>query len=230
MKIRSSALGKIMTNSRTKGTLSKTCKSYIEELFLEQELGIKKDFWSRYTDKGMIVEKDGITLANEVLEWGLPFSEIHGDQHSLENDYITGHTDVLNKNLLADIKCSWNASTFPFFEDAVDKNYMWQLMGYMFLTGYDKAELVYCLINTPEHMVLDEIKREHWKQNSYWNGDEDPDIEAHIRSQHNFDNMDKNMRVKRYIIERDEKLIEAIKERVEECREYYKTLKSKINK
>lgn len=230
MKIRCSALGRIMTNSRTKGTLSKTCKSYIEELFLDQELGIKKDFWSRYTDKGIMVEKEGITLANEVLEWGLSFSEIHGEQHSFENDYITGHTDILTKNLLADIKCSWNASTFPFFEDGVDKNYMWQLMGYMFLTGYDKAELVYVLVNTPEEMVLDEIKREHWKKNSYWNGDEDPDIEEHVRSQHNFDKMDKTMRIKRYIIERDEKLIEAIKERVEECREYYETLKSKINK
>ena len=42
--------------------------------------------------------------------------------------------------------------------------------------------------------------------------------------------MPKNMRVKRYIIKRDEKLIEAIKERVEECSVYYESLKSKINK
>ena len=53
MKIRCSAIGKIMTSPRTKGELlSETAKSYVQDLFKEKELGISKEFWSRYTDKG----------------------------------------------------------------------------------------------------------------------------------------------------------------------------------
>ena len=53
MKIRCSSLGKIMTSPRTKGeVLSQTAKTYIKELVIEETLGIKKEFSSRYTDKG----------------------------------------------------------------------------------------------------------------------------------------------------------------------------------
>lgn len=228
MIIRCSALGKIMTNGRKKDTLSETCKTYIKELYLENELGIKKDFWSRYTDKGTRVEKEGIELANKVLEWNLPFSTIHGEQKYHENEWINGHTDVCTDDLLADVKCSWNASTFPFFDEKIDKNYMWQLMGYMMLTGHKQANLTYCLVNTPEDMVLDEIRREHWKQNAFWQGDEDPEIVEYVRSQHNFERLPDEIRVKNYVIEKDAILIQAIKDRVEECREYYKHLKSTI--
>jgi hypothetical protein len=45
LKIRCSALGKIMTNSRSKSeVLSKTCKTYLQELAIEEMYGIKKEF------------------------------------------------------------------------------------------------------------------------------------------------------------------------------------------
>ena len=51
---RCSSLGKLMTDPRTKSeTLSETAKSYIQDLFKERELGIYKEFSSRYTDKGL---------------------------------------------------------------------------------------------------------------------------------------------------------------------------------
>jgi hypothetical protein len=227
MKIRCSQIGKIMTNSRSKDSLSKTCKSYIQEIVLEEKYGIKKEFWSRYTDKGNLVEQESISLADEVLNWQLPFVA-EGYQQYFENDYICGHTDVNTENILADVKSSWSADTFPFFETTIEKNYMWQLMGYMWLTGHKKANLTYCLINTPEEMVLDEIRREHWKQNSFWNGDEDDEIVSYIRSKHNFDHIPKEKRVKNYIIEYDENLIKDLKDRIEQCRIYYNQIKSII--
>ena len=46
-----------MTSPRTKGELlSETAKSYVQDLFKEKELGISKEFWSRYTDKGLQME------------------------------------------------------------------------------------------------------------------------------------------------------------------------------
>ena len=120
MKIRCSALGKVMTNSRTKGTLSETCKTYIKELVLENTYGIKKEFWSRYTDKGTRVEKESIQMANDILGWGLTFGEINGEQLSHENEFLTGHTDICTDHLLADIKSSWNAGSFPFYDEKID--------------------------------------------------------------------------------------------------------------
>ena len=43
LKIRCSAIGKIMTNSRSKSeVLSKTCKTYLQELAIEEMYGIKQ--------------------------------------------------------------------------------------------------------------------------------------------------------------------------------------------
>ena len=230
-------LGKIMTNPRTKKeTLSKTCKTYVQDIFKENEFGIVREFWSRYIDKGIDCETQAIELANEVLGWELSFGYIHsGEQDYFENDYITGHTDVCSvkkygdkKDVLADVKTSWDGTTFPFFEDEIpNKDYYWQCMGYLALTGYDKCDLAYCLINTPEPMVMDEIRREHWKQNAVWDGDENPDIVAMVRSRHEFDHIPKQLRVKNFVIERDENAIKNIYERVEQCREYYEQLKTK---
>jgi hypothetical protein len=224
IKIRCSKLGDIMTNPRSKGEiLSQTAKNYLHELYLENNYGIKKDFWSRYTDKGIQCEKDGIALANEVLGWGLPFHYIEqGGQETFENEYVTGRTDICTNGLLADIKCSYDANTFPWFTDDIPNIYFYQLQGYMWLSGIEVSELVFCLVNTPELMVLDEIRRENWKQNAI---DEDPDIEEYVRAKHNFDHIPKEDRVRRFLIEKDEDVIQRIKERIELCREYYNGLK-----
>ena len=64
LKIRCSSLGKIMTNPRTKKeTLSKTCKTYIQDIFKENEYGIVREFRSRYIDKGIDCETQSIELA-----------------------------------------------------------------------------------------------------------------------------------------------------------------------
>jgi hypothetical protein len=68
MKIRSSAIGKIMTNPKTKGeSLSQTTKTYLQELAVQKVYGIRKEFSSRYTDKGNEVEELSIALCNDVL-------------------------------------------------------------------------------------------------------------------------------------------------------------------
>lgn len=226
LKIRCSALGKIMTSPRSGGGLSETCKTYIEDLFKENELGIKKEFWSRYTDKGTREEKTSIKLANEVLNWGLTDEVILKDeQESFSNEWLTGHTDICTDQLLIEIKTSWNGNTFPFFKDSLpNKDYYYQVQGYMLLTGHEKAEVVYCLVNTPFDMLQDEIRKEHYRQNSYWNGDEDEEIIDFVTRNHTFDHIPKERRVKRYVIQRDEEVIEKIKERVQECRKEYERL------
>lgn len=221
MRIRCSAIGKIMTSSRTKGELlSETAKTYIEDLFKEKELGISKEFWSRYTDKGLIVEDEAIEFASQVLGWDF----VVKNTERYNNDWITGEPDVITKDLLADIKCSWDGSTFPLFNTELkNKDYFWQMQGYMWLTGLQQAELVYCLMNTPHEIVEDEVRRAHWKANLI---DENLDLREAVQSQHNFDHIPNNLRIKRFIVEKDEEAIERIKEKVELAREYYEQLKS----
>ena len=221
MKIRCSAIGKLMSTPRTKGeVLSETAKTYIQDLFKEKELGIAREFWSRYTDKGLQMEDEAIDFAGQVLGWDF----VVKNEQGYENDYITGTPDVITKYLLADIKCSWDGTTFPLFDTELkNKDYYWQLQGYMWLTGLEQAELVYCLMDTPHQIVEDEVRRAHWKAGLI---DEDLDLRESVQSQHTFDHLPNNLRVKRFIIRKDEEAIEKIKEKVELAREYYEQLKS----
>jgi len=223
MIVRCSSLGKLMTEPRSKSeVLSQTAKSYIEDLFNELEFGYRKEFSSRYTDKGLEMEDDAIQFASEQFDWDF----VVKNTERFTNDYITGEPDINTDSLLADIKCSWSLDTYPMFEaDLKNKDYYWQLQGYMWLTGKTEAELVYCLMNTPLQIVEDEVRRAHWKAGLI---DEDIDLRHEVQTKHNYDNIPSKLRVKRYIVERDEKAIEKIIEKVEIAREYYKMLKGLI--
>jgi hypothetical protein len=223
MKIRCSALGRLMTAPRNKTELlSQTAKSYIQELVLEHKYGIKKEFSSRYTDKGLQCEDEAIALVNDVLGLGFIFK----NEEHFQNDWITGTPDVNTNDILLDVKCSYEASTFPFFETEIPTPaYFFQLQGYLWLTGKTEALLCYCLINTPIEIVEDEVRREHWKHKVI---DEDLEIRDFVQKKHNFDQIPDNRKVKVFKVERDETIIWAIQEKVEEARIYYNLLNEVI--
>jgi len=216
LKIRCSAIGKIMTNSRSKSeVLSKTCKSYLEELALEEVYGIRKEFSSRYTDKGNEVERESIDLAQDVLDMGFMYK----NTEFFENDFLTGTPDVNTDTCLLDVKSSYDASTFPFFaEEIPNKDYMYQLQGYMALTGKRKSILAYCLVNTPYDIVEDEIRRAHWKHHLI---DESDELRAEVEAKHVFDHIPMEKRIKSFHIKYDKDIVKAIYDRVKECRVYY---------
>lgn len=218
-KIRCSAIGKIMTNPRTKGELlSQTAKTYIEEEVLRSKYGVIKPFYSRYTDKGNLVEGEAIEMASKALELGLVWK----NEEHFTNDFLTGTPDVNTDTILLDVKSSWDATTFPFFATEIPtKDYYYQLQGYLELTGKTEALLVYCLVNTPIEMVEDEIRRAHWNAHLL---EEDLDLRDEILKRHVFDHIPLNRRVKVFKVEKDEQVINEIKDRVELCREYYNTL------
>ena len=223
MKIRCSALGKIMTEPRSKSeVLSETAKSYIQDLFKEKELGIYKDFSSRYTDKGIQMEDQAIQFASDVLGWEF----VVKNETRFNNEWLTGEPDVCTDTLLADIKCSWNGSTFPLFDTELkNKDYYWQLQGYMMLTGHERSELVYCLMDTPPQIIEDEIRRTHWKLCLI---EEDLDVRQAVIDTHTFGHIPDEMRVKRFIVEKDEQAFERIKEKVILARNYYQQLKEQL--
>lgn len=219
MKVRASALGKIMTSSRKAGeVLSQTAKSYVQEVVLQDKYGIYKEFNSRYTDKGNQTEDEAIQLVSEVLDLGF----LYKNEDKYTNDWIKGTPDVVTTDLIIDTKVSWSAQTFPFFDSELpNKDYYWQMQAYMWMTGRRKALVTYCLINTPYLILEDEIRREHWKQNLIG---ESQEVRDYVEAQHNFDHIPKNERIKVFEIDYDEKGIEQAKEKIEIARIYYNQL------
>ena len=111
------------------------------------------------------------------------------------------------QDLVIDVKNSWDHWTFPLFEDSVPtKDYYWQLQGYMALTGNKSAKLIYTLMDTPIDLL------NQWTDVLYEYGD--------INSKY---------RIKVFNIERNDEDIEKIYARVDEIRDYIKTLNNKLN-
>ena len=219
LKIRCSAIGKIMTNARSKSeVLSKTCKSYLQELAIEEMYGIKKEFSSRYTDKGIEVERTSIDLVQDNCDFGFMYK----NEEHFENDFLTGTPDVNTDNILLDVKSSYDATTFPWFEEEIpNKDYYYQLQGYMALCNKRKSVLAYCLVNTPYQIVEDEVRRAHWKEHLI---DENEELRADVEARHNFDHIPPEKRIKTFEVRYDKEVVKAIYERIKECRKYYETL------
>ena len=219
LKIRCSAIGKIMTNSRSKSeVLSKTCKTYLQELAIEEMYGIKKEFSSRYTDKGIEVERESIDLVQDNCDFGFMYK----NEEHFENDFLTGTPDVNTDNILLDVKSSYDATTFPWFEEEIpNKDYYYQLQGYMALCNKRKSVLAYCLVNTPFQIVEDEVRRAHWKEHLI---DESEELRADVEARHNFDHIPPEKRIKTFEVRYDKEVVKAIYERIKECRKYYETL------
>jgi len=224
MIFRSSSIGNLMVESRSKSeVLSETAKTYIQKIFKEKELGIYEEINSKYLTKGIENEDIAIQMAAEAYDWDF----VTKNTERFTNDFVTGEPDILTDTLLADVKCSWNAKTFPMFDaELKNKMYFWQLQCYLWLTGHETSELVYVLTNTPHEIVEDEVRREHWKANLI---EENLDLRDAIQKMHNFDHLPLELRVKRFIVQRDEKAIEKIKEKVEHANTYYETLREIFN-
>lgn len=195
-KCRASATGKLMTNARAKSELlSETTKSYVQEWAKEHIYGVKNEIKSKYLEKGLMMEDEAIDKAVEWLD--LPFT-LKNQKH-FEDDYFTGTPDIIIDNIVYDIKCSWSAFSFPLFENEIPtKDYYYQLQTYMHLTGCCKAVLTYVLLNTPQELTYE--------------------------PQHNYDNIDKKYKIKTFEIDYNSEVIEDLKTRINNVREYIKTL------
>jgi hypothetical protein len=235
---RASQIGKLMTNDRSGKQMGATAMTALKEIVIFDKYGFRKDITNKYLEKGIQNEKTSIKLASKVLNWFDVDAET--EQQRLVNDFITGKPDINTKAVLADVKSSWNALTFPMFyeddeeNDIPNQDYFYQMQSYCWLTNKSQCELVYCLTDSPEQMILDEVNRAVWKNlpNPMFQDNTQSEIEDHfdlvIRQQMTFGNVPDEKRVKRFIIKADEAVIDKMKTRIEQCREIYSSLYSKI--
>lgn len=206
-KIRASASGKIMG---IKG-LGKTGESYCQEWLKEQIYGRKKKFSSRYTEKGLITEDDSIDFIAEHLGYGMLLK----NEDYFENDYCKGTPDIILQDHLIDVKNSYDCFTFPMWYYAVpNKDYYWQAQCYMELTGRDKYKLIYILMDTPEHLIEKEFA---------YNNDMELEYDE-FRKDYLYSHIDPKYRIKIFTINKSDSDVAKLKERVNDCRKYIKTL------
>ena len=202
-----------------KPELSKGAKTYIRELWLEDNYGIKQEINSKYIDKGNEVESLSIKLAELTADLG----ELYKNEEYFENNYVKGTPDVITDSHIIDVKSSWSAATFPFFDEVLtNKNYEWQLKAYCWLTNIHKAYLSYCLVPTPEILIQDEIKRVSWKRGEIEISQE---VEDEVRAFHNLEAIPIWERIKSFEVTLNSDDIVKMRDKVTLAREYYNTLK-----
>ncbi len=141
-KIRCSAIGKIMSNAKTKGELSATCKTYLQEWYANDDEPIH----SKYIDKGEMVEDDLIDFMAIQLGFGLAEKCRQGRS----DEYFTGTCDVELDDTIVDVKAPFNKKTFlQNITEGINTDYEWQLIGYCHLYNKPKGILFYGLMDTP---------------------------------------------------------------------------------
>ncbi len=217
-KIRCSQIGQIMTNPRSKtDLLSKTTMSYVDTWLKEQLYDRKEFIETKAMRKGILCEDRAIEYAAEQLGWELAVK----NKKEFQDEHMTGTPDVILSDRIPDIKCPWSCFTFPLYDSEPEKNYWWQLQGYMNLTGKEKAELVYVLMDLPDDMLDQEL---HYAKYRFDVLELSHEQKKQVIKELTYENLPNNLRLKVFEITRDQVAIEQVKQRVEEIREYIKTL------
>lgn len=236
-KFHPSKLGEIMTPAKAKDDkLGETCKSALLEIWIEETYGRRKDITNKYMEKGTLQEEESITLYSLGTK---TFYKKNTEQVS--NDFLIGTPDlykgetIMTAEEIKDIKTSWDLFTyFAVFSKPVNPKYKWQMQGYMDITGAKDSGLVYCLVDTPLHLIEDAKRKLQWAMNVI-----DPQANPELLKQ--FDQIEKNMtfsldipKEHRWIefkISRDSEMIDEAHEKLPLCRNFLNELNdSKIGK
>jgi len=220
---RASQIGRLMTEPKLNvdklaEKLSETAKSYIEEIWLQNKFGYKEEVMTDEMLKGLICEQDSMELVQKVLGGNFRVK----NRENFKNDYLTGTPDIILPDTVEDLKTSFTIKTF--FNSELNSIYYWQGQVYMELTGRKNFRLIYCLVSTPEEIVLDLEKRVYYKFSC---DEENPHYKTwieQIRKNHTFDAIPAEKRIKVIEFAYNPYDIEKMYRKIDKAREYYKTL------
>lgn len=223
--IRCSSLSCLFTEPKDKkakdaGELSATAKTHLIEVYAQQ-YGYEKDIVTKQMKKGIQAEEEGITLLSRVDKQYYTKNE-----ERKENEWLSGHADIVTERKLIDIKLSWDIFTFlPKLMEDVDKAYFYQLQGYLWLWGLKEAEIAYCLVNTPDNIIEGEKYRLLRSMDVI--SEESPEFVKQaekLERNMKFDQFPIEQRVIRHKVTIDEEIIAKIPEKVEKARNFLREL------
>ena len=204
---RCSSLHKLIGDGRSKvAVISDTAKSAIRDIVKEDLYGFRSFTGNQYTQKGNLLEDLAIEMSGKMR-----FRNYQKHVGRVENELITGECDVLDleRKLIIDTKVTWDIGTHPFFQDeAMEKvkkaGYDVQMQAYMWLYDCNVANIDFWLFPCPPELLKD------------WD-----DIDQLV---HLVEKIDIRERKTTVVIERDEAIIQKIKDKIPHCQEYYAKL------
>ncbi|MEJ5205185.1 hypothetical protein [Acinetobacter junii] len=204
---RCSSLHKLIGDGRSKAAvISDTAKSAIRDIVKEDLYGFRSFTGNQYTQKGNLLEDLAIEMSGKMR-----FRNYQKHVGRVENELITGECDVLDleRKLIIDTKVTWDIGTHPFFQDeAMEKvkkaGYDVQMQAYMWLYDCEMANIDFWLFPCPPELLKD------------WD-----DIDQLV---HLVEAIDIRERKTTVIIERDESVIQKIKDKIPHCQNYYEQL------
>ena len=226
--IRCSSIGAIMTEPKEKaakeaGELSKTAKTHLKSIYIQEKYGRTKDIVTRPMQKGIEVEEESITLLSRVLK-----KMLYKNEERLSNNFITGLPDIFegesirNADSITDIKSSYDLFSFMSnVGEPLDSAYYYQLQGYMALSGAKIAYIAYCLVDTPQSIIENEKYRLLKSMDVI--SEESPEfIKEAMKIEKNmtFGDIPKEERVLLFEVHRDQNVINKIAEKVAMARKF----------
>lgn len=201
--------------------LSKTTKTKLIEIYNAERFGRSKELKAKYIKKGLMCEDDARTLLTR-LEFQTTKQLLKKNDKRIANRWVSGEYDtfigesVRKATEIIDHKVKWDLFSFSaVFDEELESNYKWQLLCYMWLSGAKKARVSNALIDTPEQLVNDEKRRLLYEMGAV--SDENPDyLEAcdEIDREHHFDDIPLAEREFSIYFNRDEAMIEELKQRI----------------
>ena len=210
---RCSSLSNLIGTPKLKSeVLTSDAKNSIRKIVKEDLYGFRSFTGNQYTAKGNLLEDVAIEMSGKMR-----FRKLTKHVGRVSNDLITGECDVLDleRKLIIDTKCTWDIGTHPFFVDeAMEKvkkaGYDIQMQAYMWLYECEVAEVDFWLFPTPVELTKDWDDREQLIDM----------VEA----------IDIRDRLTTVVIERDESIIQKIKDKIPHCQEYYAKLMAERSK
>ncbi len=143
---------------KDKVELSKICKQHLKEWILRQKYGRKKDFTSKYTEKGHLTEQSGFQIIQDVQFNGLQIF-LNKNLKEFEDDYFTGVPDLIIHEWILDNKSSWDLFTFPIDAEEIPiDGYDYQGRIYLRLLKKLNFLLCYTLNDIPIEILQDEFR------------------------------------------------------------------------
>lgn len=224
---RASGNGALCTQPRSKaakeaGELSATTKSIVENWAKEKVYERRKELTSKYVVKGNQQEAGAIQLAADYFGWVMA----EKNEVYLEDEFFTGTPDVILGDTIADIKCSFDAFTFPLFETDLPKKfdgYDAQLQTYCHLASqhfgrkFKFGKLVFVLMDAPEHLIESEARKR-----AYAIGENEVSTELfeRVRADMTYSHLPLELRIKSFDIDADIFAVNKMSEQVVICRQY----------
>jgi hypothetical protein len=197
-----------MTEPKTKaakeaGELSEGAKTYLHQIAKEELFDYRRQISSKEMEKGIQCEQASIDLYNSVF-----FTSHEKNSERRTTDILSGEPDIVDEDLIIDIKTSWSLDTFPITpEQAHDDGYEWQGRAYMMLFDKPRFELAFCLVSTPEELCKWESPYAHF-----------------------VDSIRPDFRVTRVMYERDAAIEDQIQRKCETAQKYVASLVESFKK